>query len=111
MGIRMDQFIGLNERGQRFAQKLRSIPGVKVWVWREIEGAWSPSVGPLHAYEVPEQGSLFPQEYPALAPGVYKEYVQAEPWSSGPCYFLAIMGPDGPIQETLWTDEEIDEFL
>ena len=44
---------------------------------------------------------------------VIEEYVQAEPWSSGPVVFLALR--DGvtkkPIPESLWTEEEIDECL
>ena len=39
------------------------------------------------------------------------EYVQCDPWSSGPMIFLALRKEDGsPIQETLWTDEEITKY-
>lgn len=41
--------------------------------------------------------------------GYVDEYVQAEPWSSGPVIFLALMDSNGqPIPETLWSQEEIN---
>jgi hypothetical protein len=42
---------------------------------------------------------------------VAKEFVQAAPWSSGPCFFigLQVYNPDGTCaQEFLWAEEEID---
>jgi hypothetical protein len=37
------------------------------------------------------------------------EYVQASPWSGGPCIFTALKDKDGNwIQETLHSEEEID---
>jgi hypothetical protein len=38
------------------------------------------------------------------------DYVQAEPWSSGPCIFLALKwkDTDEPIKESLWDEEIID---
>lgn len=50
---------------------------------------------PLHRYTMPNGK-------------VYEEYVQADPWSSGPCFFLALRDENGPIEETLWSDEDID---
>lgn len=39
---------------------------------------------------------------------VYEEYVQAEPWSSGPVFFLALKDGDGNVvEESLWDDEDI----
>lgn len=39
-----------------------------------------------------------------------EEYVQATPWSSGPCIFLALRDADTkkPIEETLWPQEMLD---
>ncbi len=37
-----------------------------------------------------------------------QEYVQADPWASGPCIFLALRSENGPIESTLWTDKEIE---
>ncbi|MHA2063462.1 MAG: hypothetical protein ACXABY_03680 [Candidatus Thorarchaeota archaeon] len=49
-----------------------------------------------------------------LANGLWVyEYIQAEPWSSGPCTFLALSWtPDGkdPIEATLWSDGVLDNY-
>jgi len=43
---------------------------------------------------------------------VYQEFVQAEPWSSGPCTFLALKDKTGnEVKESLWTDQEIESHL
>ena len=38
------------------------------------------------------------------------EYIQAVPWSSGPCIFLALKYEDAnePIEESLWDEDEIN---
>ena len=42
----------------------------------------------------------------------YTEWVQASPWSSGPCIFLALRDSDGTvIQESVWTQEEVEANL
>lgn len=56
---------------------------------------------------------MFDEEYPlrryTMPNGkVYEEYVQAEPWSSGPCIFLALRNENGPVKESLWSEEEIN---
>ena len=42
---------------------------------------------------------------------VLEDYVQAEPWSSGPCTFMALRDAvtKEPIVETLWPQEVIDK--
>jgi len=39
------------------------------------------------------------------------EYLQATQWSSGPMYFIALKNASGPIEETLWTEEEMEETM
>lgn len=40
---------------------------------------------------------------------VLTEAVQADPWSSGPCFFLALKDETGAwVKESLWTEEEIE---
>jgi hypothetical protein len=41
---------------------------------------------------------------------VLETYVQAEPWSSGPCTFMAIRDhvTKEPVVETLWSQRDID---
>ena len=40
----------------------------------------------------------------------YHEYIQADPWSSGPCIFMAIWDDENncPVKETLWDEKEIE---
>ena len=54
---------------------------------------------PLHKYKLKDQSFLY-------------EYVQADPWSSGPCMFLALSTkPDGKgKQKFKWSDKEIEEY-
>ncbi len=39
----------------------------------------------------------------------FEEYVQADPWSSGPCIYLALRWSNNkkPIEETLWDEATI----
>ncbi|MEK9180319.1 MAG: hypothetical protein AAB897_02815 [Patescibacteria group bacterium] len=40
---------------------------------------------------------------------MFYEEVQAEPWSSGPVFFLALQDEDGNwVAETLWPEEDIE---
>jgi hypothetical protein len=56
---------------------------------------------------------MFDDEYPlsehTLPDGtVYIEALQAEPWSSGPCFFIALKTADGKwVEESLWDEETI----
>jgi len=40
----------------------------------------------------------------------YEEYVQAAPWSSGPLFYLALKDENGPVKESLWSDEELEDW-
>lgn len=57
---------------------------------------------------------MFDDEYPlhryVFSDGrVLVEAVQAEPWSSGPCFFLALKDKnDEWVKESLWRNEEIE---
>lgn len=50
------------------------------------------------------------REYPLKNGKVVEEYIQAEPWSSGPCIFMALRYKDTkkPIRASLWSQKEID---
>jgi len=57
---------------------------------------------------------MFDDEYPLyeyeLKDGrTAKEVVQADPWASGPCFFLKLVVDDET--EFCWTEEEIEEKL
>ncbi len=57
---------------------------------------------------------MFGDEYPLYKytfreGDVFYEEVQAEPWSSGPVFFLALQDEDGNwVAETLWPEEDIE---
>jgi hypothetical protein len=115
--MRSDQYVGLNEwsqiwlyRYKREARILeidisaeppiilgvsdRTIIDIKTEIIGKIEGAWNDHVADLNRYTLPSGD-------------VYEEYIQAEPWSSGPCYFIALKRNGEVVYKSLWTDEEI----
>jgi hypothetical protein len=115
---RFDQYRGLNDWAQktvRRKQKVRQIgvnhfadgtrkrfarwtrlPVARVQVIGILRGVWVDKVADLHRYTMPDGK-------------VYEEYVQAEPWSSGPVYHIALrdVKTGKPVPQSLWTDEEI----
>jgi len=128
--MRMDQWIGLTDAGAKYLERFeleyhvqtitfwfdpndpqakgeqserhgRGIPPWQRKVILNVEGAWDDYVGSLHEYTVEDkEGNIV--EYA-------KEVMQAEPWSSGPCYFIALQDRAGQwIAETLWSQEELD---
>lgn len=115
--MRSDQYVGLNSWAQSKVlqtQKVREVgvrihpggvkrrfkrwvrvPVARVEVIGKIEGAWTDVVAHLHRYRLPNGK-------------VYEEFVQATPWSSGPCYFIALKSAKGfPVRESLWSDDEL----
>ena len=115
---RSDQWIGLNERAKEMVMIdgfkmiisckkdgtiIESssfpclIPKGKREVYSEVEGAFYTTFN-LYMYTLEDGTELY-------------EAVQAEPWSSGPCYFVALKDAAGKhgqwIKESLWTDEEM----
>ena len=117
-----DQYIGLNERAKKLIEGepvpvleeiRRTYPDgrqtnetrqvfestVKSRVYYTREGAWNPGFLELFAYTFPDGRVL-------------REEVQTEPWSSGPCYLLALKDEQGNwVPESLWTEEEIERQL
>lgn len=92
--MRADQYVGLNEWAVELVRE-GTRTGITVEKIGEIEGAWDPVVDDIRQYTFPNGR-------------VYRERVQAEPWSSGPCYFVALVDETGAwVPESLWTDEEI----
>jgi len=63
----------------------------------EIESAFAEGmvIADLSRYELPD-GRIF------------DEYIQAAPWSGGPCYYLALKdGFGNPVPESLWTKKQM----
>lgn len=122
--MRTDQYIGLSPRAQEYLEKnalscfvttiieypkdpvkktIMSERSVETRLWQttydKIEGAF---------------GNTFPLSEYRLSDGTkIREKVQAEPWSSGPCYFTCLVNKrtGEVIEETKWTEEEINEYL
>ena len=94
--MQLDTFVGLNQRAGWIIQDAASTDpiggGTYATAW---SGDWE-----LASYEM-EDGT------------VYREHLQADPWTlSGPCYFLALINDeDEPVVESLWTEEEIAEWM
>ena len=62
-----------------------------------VEGMFGEEIHKLKQYKIKQKVLI-------------EEYVQAEPWSSGPCIFLALRNSETkePILESLWNQDEID---
>ncbi len=115
--MRTDQYVGLNPwatrkvsktmwvrevgvrilpggRRQPFNRKL-PVPVARKEVIGQIEGAFTDIVANLYRHTMPNGKA-------------YDEFVQATPWSSGPCYFLALKDSDGNVvPESLWSEDEL----
>jgi hypothetical protein len=121
MGMRSDQFMGLNEWASKFVQ------GVPILVYTEEVVRVYPDgrretqpPRPVHESSTKrvEDGKtysgMFEDTYPLgryIFPNgqVYYEEVQAQPWSAGPVFFLALRDEKGEwVPESLWPDEEIE---
>jgi hypothetical protein len=83
-------------RRKRFS-RWTNLPVARVQVIGKITGAWVDKVADLHRYTLP-------------GGKVYEEYVQADPWSSGPVYHIALrdVKTGKPVRQSLWTQDEID---
>lgn len=115
--MRMDQYVGLNKwatdmvgrriklheigvsilpngKVRKFDRWVR-VPVAKRRVIGTIPGAYKDVAANLHSYTMPDGK-------------VYVEYVQATPWSGGPCYHVALKDSKGRVvKQSLWTDEEL----
>jgi len=115
----MDQYIGLKPEAVNYLNRemvpvsatidvdfaTRTIESkietlVRREVYSQINGAWQDIVANLHEYTWPSGE-------------VCREIIQAEPWSSGPMYFLCleITGGENAGQKIYeWTDEEMSQY-
>lgn len=96
---RMDQTIGLNERAKKYLSDFEN-----KGAYSSYETAWS-GYFPLYRYE------KLVEDFDSTHISGAVEYVQCAPWASGPCFFLALCGVNGPIKESLWTEDEIEALL
>jgi len=117
--MRCDQFMGLNSWASKLVNQTKTVKEVGERI--ADDGAIEPfsRVVQIPVVKTEECGAsffgMFDEEYSLvkhiLPDGrVFSEYVQAEPWSSGPCFFLALKDEKGePVPESLWSQDEIDD--
>ena len=123
MGIRCDQPMGLSDGAHKL---LNSAPEVLKYVETVIREYPAPSLRKEETtrdvksrYEVEDTdegyygmfGDVYKFRRYILTDGRrYVEYMQADPWSSGPCFFLALKDESTGkvVEESLWSDEEIN---
>ena len=113
--MRCDQFMGLTKEAEDFLAAVGNPPG------KELTGknpyAWdtekSESIDIKNTYS-----GMFGDEYPHYCykwdAGWAVTYLQADPWASGPVFFLGLLVMDpynSVVKKFEWTDEEIQANL
>lgn len=112
--MRTTQFMGLSEAADLFISKNRATTkgycGCPHCKTKHITHPWEEEYDSVEGM-FGELGDIYPLYKHTLKDGsVVYEYVQACPWSSGPCIFIALRREDGtPIEESLWSNKEIEE--
>ncbi len=88
--MRCEHEYGLNDYARGYTL---SVPAT---VYEVQDGAFTPQLLHLRRFILPCGTQV-------------EEFVQAEPWSGGPCYFFALRdtATAEPIAESLWSDDEI----
>lgn len=89
---RCDHVVGLSPRGKAMVTNAEALPG----------GAFD------------GLGGLIPLTKWRLADGsILTEYVQADPWSGGPWWFLNLrsVATQEPVDDTDWTDQEMADVM
>jgi len=108
MGIRMDQLLGLPKKALEWLNYYGIVEPLER----------CPMCGHIlstdFVYETYDHYyGMFDDEYTLkqykTTLGTAEEYVQAEPWNSGPMFFLGLKLPSGDKLE--WTEEEIKESI
>ena len=113
MGIRTTQFMGLSEKAQKFLQE--NVQSVKTEVPCEcgkgtvMRKAWNQiptgeKIMGMFEEEVHDLSRYF------LKDGrIIEEFIQAEPWNSGPCIFLALRDAKTKKVIGAWPKKAIEE--
>jgi hypothetical protein len=113
---RTDWFVGLNGRARKYLEengrwgKIQTLDDEgkiireEPWLICEMgtKYRWVSMFGDEHPLRV----------FPLKNGKEVYEKVQADPWASGPNFFICLVDEnDKEIAESLWTDEEIEEML
>jgi hypothetical protein len=117
--MRTDQFFGLNQWARELVHATQvvseigvrkypddtieafirevKLPVANITKIGEIDSVFAPGmpVADLNRYELPDGR-------------VFEEYIQAQPWNSGPCYFIALKDSETkPVRKSLWTRKQM----
>lgn len=107
--MRTTQYLGLNKNAQTWLKK--SCQGEPLPTKKFVEGMFGEKVHQLlkHTLKTPTTIVKTPKA-PAYLETHVEEYVQAEPWSSGPVVFLALRYSKckQPVDESLWPEEDLN---
>jgi hypothetical protein len=115
--MRMDQYIGLNKWATRKVNrkvKVREV-GVRTFPggtsrsfdrWTRLPLARRTVIGTIPGAYKDVAGNLY--RYTFSKGEYYEEFVQATPWSGGPCYHIALKDRHGNVvPQSKWTDDEL----
>ena len=112
--MRATQIIGLSDKAAEFLKENLQVTKTSLVFAGKRRNVETPTEKKIYDGETGVRMGMF-DDGPALYKYLLKdgrwifEYVQASPWSSGPCIFLALRDESGnPIQESLWSEEEIN---
>jgi hypothetical protein len=89
---RTDHYVGINHRAEQLIQ------GAEAHQYDTFDGAFMNRF-PLMQYVLPDGTNYF-------------EFVQADPWASGPHFFLALKDEnDSIVDGSLWFDDEVENLI
>lgn len=121
---RSDQFVGLNERAEKLVESKQKHVGIKTIIIEKFDGEsktikeniFEPEIETTVSNKYQLYG-MFDHSYPLNVytfPDGKKLYEkhQTTIWSSGPVMFTALVDEnDNWIEETLWTEDEINKII
>ncbi|MFA6842993.1 MAG: hypothetical protein WCR33_01185 [Bacilli bacterium] len=124
--MRCTQFFGLSKNANDWLEKyckqthyfqkvFRAYDGSDEWV--EVENSEGTQLVSKPLEENEKVFGMFGEEVYVLQQyemdngSIVEEYVQADPWSSGPCIFLCLRFQSTKkfVNKSLWKDEEIEK--
>ena len=105
MGSRSDQIVGITKEARDFIEKNQAVPEP----CSKCKRPFSPNSKTCGIFT-----GMFGHEYPLfeyeLKNGkIAQKKVQADPWSSGPVFFIKLVVSDE--KEYMWTEEEMQKYL
>jgi hypothetical protein len=107
--MRTTQYLGLNQKAQAWLEN--HCEETALLTKKFVEGMFGEKVHQLrkHSLKTPKTIVRNPKA-PSYLETHVEEYVQAEPWSSGPVIFLALRYSKckQPVEASLWPEEEIN---